>query len=261
MLKYLMKYDLKKMLKMLVWFYAISVVLAGIARFFAIWNNVQILKIISMVFAGFTYSAVANVIINTFIHILMRFSHSFYKDESYLTHTMPVKKSSLILSKYLSSLIVIFASVVVSFLSLFVVLYSPTFVQNIKMLLESAISGFNMSSGVFVLLVVAILFAQTCALMSFAFTAIVKGNSYNQKRGVKGFLWFVLYYFVCSLTSLILAIIVTAITGDLTSLFSNQMTGSAFLSILITSLITNITYAIMFYFLCKREFAKGVNVD
>ena len=261
MLKYLMKYDLKKMLKLLKWFYVIAIVLAGISRLLSIWNNVQIIKIISMVFSGFTYSAIANILINTFIHILMRFSHSFYKDESYLTHTLPVKKDSLILSKYLSALIVIVSSVFVSFLSLFIIFYSPQFMQNLKLMLDNIVAEFNMSSAVFVILIVSVVFAQICAMISFAFTAIVKGYSYNRNRGIIGFIMFILFYFISSITTLILAIIVTAITGDLNSLFSNKMTNGAFLTVIIISIISYLSFAIIFYFLCKKEFNKGVNVD
>ena len=261
MLKNLMKYDLRAMLKILVWFYAISLVLAGITRIFDIWSDVQIVKIIGCVFAGLTYSAIATIIINTFIHILMRFSQSFFKDFSYLIHTLPVKKDELILSKYLSSIIVVFASVFVSFLSLFIMFYSPELMQNLTLMLNSAIAEFNMSSGVFVFLFILITLSQIFAYISFGFTAIVKCYSYNHKRGIRGFLWFLVYFFGCMLTTVILTIIITAITGELSNLFAETMSSSAFITTLIVSLITYILYAIAFYFICKKEFKKGVNID
>jgi len=261
MLNKLMKYDLRKIFKFLVWFYAISIVLAGISRIFGIWNDIQIIKIISSVFASLTYSAIATIFINTFIHILLRFSTSFYKDPSYLTHTLPVKKDKLILSKYLSSLIVILASVFVSFLSLFIILYSPEFIQGLTNSLNNIIAGFNIPSVLFITLIILIIFSQICAMISFGFTAIVKGYSYNHKRGIKGFSWFVLYFVASIITTLLLAVIISAISGDLSSLFSATMSNSALLIVLIVALISYLGYAIGFYFLCKKEFKKGVNVD
>jgi len=260
-LKKLLKYDLKKMFKLLVWFYAISLVLAGITRLFNIWSNIQIIQIIGSIFAGLTYSAIATIIVNTFIHILLRFSTSFYKDQSYLTHTLPVKKDLLIVSKYLSSIIVILASVLVSFLSLFIIFYSPEFMQNLKMAINGIVSGLDMSSGMFVFLIFLIIFTQMCAYISFAFTAIVKGYSYNHKRGIKGFLWFVCYYSICMFSTVVLAVIITAITGNLNNLFAETMPSDVFLTILIIALVSYILYAICFYFICKKEFEKGVNVD
>jgi len=258
MLKYLMKYDLRKMLKLLVWFYAISLALAALTRILYIWNDIQVIRIIGMVSAGFTYSAIANIVINTFIHILMRFTTSFYKDQSYLTHTLPVKKGELILSKYLSSLIVILLSVIVSFLSLFIMFYSPEFMQNLKFALDSVVAGFNMPSGLFVCLIVLIIFAQICAIISFAFTAIVKGYSYNHKRGIRGFLCF---YLLCSITTLILSVILTAITGNIDSLLANQMSSETFLTVALVALISYSCFALLFYFICRKEFKKGVNID
>lgn len=261
MLKYLMKYDLKKMLKLLAWFYAISIVLAGITRLFYIWKDIQVISIIGMVFAGFTYSAIANILVNTFVHILMRFTTSFYKDQSYLTHTLPVQKNKLIISKYLSALLVIFSSVAVSFLSLFIIFYSPEFMQSIKLALDSIVAGFNMNSGSFVFLMVLIIFSQICAMMSFAFTAIVKGYSYNHKRGIFGFLWFIGFYLSYQIITFISILIVTAITGGISTLFSSQMSSEVFLSVMIVGLISNSCFAILFYFISVKEFKKGVNVD
>lgn len=261
MLKYLMKYDLKKVLKFLIWVYAIALVLAGITRILSIWNNIQIINILSSILASMTYSAIATIFINTFIHISMRFVTSFFKDQSYLTHTLPVKKDTHILSKYLSSLIVVFLSGLVSFLSLFIMFYSPQFMQNLKFAIESMVAGLNISSGVFIFLMVFIIFSQICAMMSLAFTAIVKGYSYNHKRGIKGFLWFVVYYFACLITTFLGIVFIAALSGNIGSLFAQTMSASAFLSVMIVGVVCYISFAIIFYFYCKKQFKKGVNVD
>ncbi len=261
MLKYLMKYDLKKMLKLLVWLYPVSIALAVITRIFYVWDDIQLFKIIGAVFAGLTYSAIANVLVNTFVHILKRFSTSFYKDQSYLTHTLPVKKDELILSKYLSGLAVVFASIIVSFLSLFIIFYSPEFMRGLKLALDGVVAGFGMSGGSFVALMILIIFLEICSLISFAFTAIVKGYSYNHKRGLKGFLWFLCFYFSCSVITLISAVIVAAITGNLSGLFANKMSGGAFLCVIIVCVISYFCFAVAFYFICQKEFKMGVNVD
>ena len=159
MLVKLMKYDIKKMSKLLIIFYAITLGLAGITRLINIGKEIQSISIIGSIFAGFTYSGIANILVNTFIHIIKVFITDFYKDESYLTHTLPVNKGKLLLSKYLSSLIVVLSSVVVIFLSLFIMFYSPEFMLALKMMISATVSGFNMPSWVFVTLIVGIIFA------------------------------------------------------------------------------------------------------
>jgi len=261
MLKKLIKYDIKRMSKILIYFYACSIILAGITRLINIGKDIQIQNIIGMVFAGFTYSAIINIIVNTFVHIIRVFITNFYKDQSYLTHTLPIKKDKLLLSKYLSSLIVTFCSVLVCFLSLFIMLYSQDFMTALNTIISAVVINLNISSELFVVLIVLVIFTQVCALMSFAFTAIVKGNSYNRKRGLKGFIWFLIFYLGCMMTTLLTAVIIFAINGNISELLSEQLSQGSFITLIVIALITYIFYSISFYFVCRKEFNKGVNVD
>ena len=93
-----MKYDLKKMTKLLIYLYPITIALAGITRLINIGKDIQVISIIGSVFASLTYTLVANILVNTIIAIILSFTTSFYKDQSYLTHTLPVKKEKLLLS-------------------------------------------------------------------------------------------------------------------------------------------------------------------
>ena len=261
MLKYLMKYDLKKMTKLLIYLYPITIALAGITRLINIGKDIQVISIIGSVFASLTYTLIANVLVNTIIAIILSFTTSFYKDQSYLTHTLPVKKEKLLLSMYLSALVVIFASVVISVASLFIVLYTKEFAAGFMALINQSVVGLNMSAGGFIALLAFVIFSQICAMMSFGFTSIVKGYSYNKKRGLKGFVWFLCFYFGSMMATVLVAVISTAISGNLSNLFATTLNSITFITILVVALVMYILYAILFYFICQYEFKKGVNVD
>ena len=162
MLNKLFKYDFKRMSRILVYMYAISIALALITRLVFLGNKIQFVFIIGQILQGFTFSAIANVLVNTFVHILSAFIRNFYKDESYLTHTLPVTKTNLLTSKFLSALLVIFCSVFVCFLSLFIMFYSPEFMASIKLFIQATVANFNMSIGGFIAIIVSLLFIQTC---------------------------------------------------------------------------------------------------
>ena len=261
MITKLLKYDIKKMTRILVYMYAVSVVLAVITRLINIRDDIQAIRILGMVFAGCTYSAIGNVVVNTFVHIIDVFIKNFYKDESYLTHTLPISKNKLLASKYIASLIVIVASVAVSFVSLFIVLYSKSFIDGIKMFVEATVSGFNISIGLFITLVILLLASQICCLITMAFTAIVKANSYNSKRVIKGVLWFVGFYFAAMLLNVLTAVLYFAISGNLTELLAQVLSQKAFISIFVIVLINYVIYSVLFYIACNRIFNKGVNID
>lgn len=261
MIKKLMKYDIKNMISFLLYIYAVTLGLAVITRLINIGKNIQVVSIIGSVFASLTYSAIASILINTFVQILRVFICSFYKDESYLTHTLPVSKNKLLLSKYLSSLIVILTSVLVSFASVLIIHFTPNLMQALSKLIETAVVGFNMSAGAFVLLFVLLILSQIASMISMAFAAIVMANKYNTKRVFKGLLWFFLFYFGSMYVTLMVAVAVFAVNGNLSSLFASQMPQSAFLTILVLALVLYVLYSFIFYFIARKQFNKGVNVD
>lgn len=261
MIKKLMKYDIKKMIKILLYIYAISLILAIITRLINIGKNIQFIAIIGSFFAGFTYSAVASILINCVIHVLMTFRNGFYKDESYLTHTLPVTKNQLLNSKYLSGLLVFFTSFIVSLLSLFIVLYSDNFVQGLKLLLQSSFSNLSIPMWLVISLIAILFFAEFWFLMSISFCAIVKANTYNTKRVRRGLIWFFTYYLISVFVMFALIFLIFAITGDLQNLFAEKLSQGMFITLLISSIIEYIAFGVISYFYCKYLFNKGVNVD
>ena len=261
MLGKLMKYDIKNMSKILVWFYVITLGLAVITRLIHFGSHIQAIHILELVFQGCVYAGIGNILVNTFVHIIKNFRTSFYKDESYLIHTLPIDKNKLLLSKYLSALIVILCSIVAIVLSLFIMFYSPELITTIHTFLNTSVPGFTIPVGVVVALIVAILFAEICCLISFAFTGVIQGHQSNDKKALNSFVCFFAYYFATMICSLIIIAIVFAITGNFSLLMAEQLTQSAFITLLITGLVCYIGYTIAFFFIARHLFNKGVNVD
>ena len=52
-----------------------------------------------------------NAVINTLMRVWARTVRNVYKDEAYLTHTLPVEKSKIYLSKFIAAIITMFTSV------------------------------------------------------------------------------------------------------------------------------------------------------
>lgn len=261
MIKNLIKYDLKRMLRFLVYFYAIAIGLATIARIILIGKNIQFIYILGQVFLSLCISAIIAIVVNTFVHIIRAFIFNFYKDESYLTHTLPVTKTQLLISKMLSALIVILSSVIVCVLSVLILFYSTSLKITLIAVFENVVSGFNMSALGFICLIALVVFSQICANLCMSFSAIVKGNSYNSKRISKGLVWFAIYYLGALFVTLLLVISVFTILGKLPELFATKMMQSSFILILIIATIAYFGIAISQFFLCKKLFNKGVNID
>ncbi len=103
MLKKLLKYDLKDMYKFLSVFYILSIVFAISTRVLLGLKQTVIISIISQISMGFMFSMLASSLINTLMRNWVRFKDTLYKDESYLTHTLPVTKMQIYESKFILS--------------------------------------------------------------------------------------------------------------------------------------------------------------
>ena len=61
-----------------------------------------------------------------------RFTKNIYGDESYLTHTLPIEKKTIFISKYLTSIITMLASTAVILIVLFIAYYSKENIEWLK---------------------------------------------------------------------------------------------------------------------------------
>ena len=134
MLGKLLKYDLKDLLKSISVFYILSFIGAVLTRIFCSLTNTIIIEIIKQVCMGFMFSMLASSLINTLMRNWVRFKQTLYGDESYLTHTLPVKKSTLYLSKVLCGIITMLTSTLVIAVTILICYYSK---ENIELLKNS----------------------------------------------------------------------------------------------------------------------------
>ena len=105
MLRKLLKYDLKYMIKNMCIFYILSVFFAITTRILFEVEQSVIINIMGQISVGCMFAMLANILINAMMSCWVRFRRSLYKDESYLTHTLPVTKNQLYNSKFISTLI------------------------------------------------------------------------------------------------------------------------------------------------------------
>ena len=110
MLRKLLKYDLKSIFKVLIIFYILAMLFGVLTRVFFSFENSLMLQILGEIAQGAAISMMCSTLINNIMRMWVRFKAHFYSDESYLTHTLPVEKSTHYLSKILTTIINLFTS-------------------------------------------------------------------------------------------------------------------------------------------------------
>jgi len=160
MLGNLLKYDLKYVYKVVVIFYALSFIFSIIGRGLSFIENSLVFSVASQIVLGFATAMIVSSLINCIMRLWVRFMRNFYKDEAYLTHTLPVNKKTLYLSKVLSAIITIFTTITVMVGCLFICYYSETNIEWLKASLELAASVYDTTVINLLLLISVVLILQ-----------------------------------------------------------------------------------------------------
>ena len=263
MLKKLLKYDLKYNSKVLVVFYILSIFFSILTRIFLNIDNSLILNIIGKICSGVTISMIFNILINNIMRLWARFHNNFYKDESYLTHTLPINKSTLYLSKVLSSIISLLVSVIVIGISLFIAYYSKENMEIVKSILLPVAKIYESSMLKILIAFLLILFLEFINILECGYTGIILGH--KMPNGKTGFS--ILYgfgvYSVLQVFVLISLFIVALFNKDFMNLFfTNEIINLDMIKLIIylTMIIYTVTF-IIGHIVNIKLFKKGVNVD
>ena len=135
MLGKLLKYDFKYIVKFLAIFYGLATFFAILTKVFLNIENSLVFEIIGSVCQGAMISMMFSIVVNNLMRMWVRFKHNLYGDESYLTHTLPVKKTDIYLSKILCSVITLCVSIMVVVANLFIAYYSKGNLESLKNIL------------------------------------------------------------------------------------------------------------------------------
>lgn len=261
MLSKLLRNDLRKNMR---WFWILlvgTIVVAGITRGCKeLGQNLAFFKVLGIFFDSIFYALAVNTLVQPFIRNFTNYSKSLYGDESYLTHTLPVSKSQIINSKFITAIIEMllgFISVVISLLIMFA---SPTMWTTLEMLLSFLITG-EFSVVVVLTLFVLLVVVEFLMFNSIIYFSIIMGYKSREKKVLKSFLFTALMAFASMMVLSIIMIIVLVINGVDLSSSTLVLTNTGFLSIVLTGIIVYSIISVLFYFLSKKEFNKGVNVD
>jgi len=271
MLKKLMKYDLIWINKILVIYYALGIFFAVASRLLDSVQNSVFFSVLGKICSGTTIAMIINAVVNGIIRSWVRFNNNIYKDESYLTHTLPVTKHEIYLSKVLSAIITIFIAVLLA-----VICYYIAFMKvapNEKYSLRNFFDMFlNLNNPYTILryLVFLTLFLEIIIFVLVGYFGVIMGNRHNNKKLLKTFIYGFVGYIICSIIVLgailiagIFDIEIRLFLFDKNTLYREYVDNSYWIlvRIIIICVISYLIEIIGIYLLNYRYFKKGVNVD
>lgn len=257
MLKKLLKYDLKWCYKALTIFYILSIIFAILTRVFINIDGRILFTIIGKIMQGITITLLINILINNILRIWARVIKNFYSDEAYLTHTLPIKKETLFLSKVLTTIITLLTSTIVIIISLLICYYSK---ENIE-ILKNILNQINISN-ITIISTILIFYLEILFIILSGITAIILGYKQNNNKLLKSVLFGLIIYFIMQTLILVIIFIIGLFNKEIMDLFkTNNITPNLLKQMLSLSTIIYIIYNIILYIIGNNTFKKGVNID
>ncbi len=264
MLIKLLKYDLKYMIKNMAIFYILSIFFAITTRILFNMDKSVIINIISGISTGCMFSMIANILINTMMRSWVRFKDSLYKDESYLTHTLPVTKNELYNSKFIQTLIFFFIGFIIILISLFIAYYSKDNWLAITNYIKTITIGLNMSTLFFVIMAIIIIFLEVFNAIQCGFLGIILGHKENNsKLGYSVLFGFVIYLIAQGLV-LALVYIYGLFDSTVMELFKTATINidvNAFKTLSVVSAVLYIIIIFSMSIVGKKLLNNGVNIE
>ena len=263
MLGKLLKHDLKWVYKLIIVFYCLAFIFSVIGRALGTIENSLVFEIVSQIAFGTAISMMVSSLINTLMRSWVRFVRNVYKDEAYLTHTLPVKKEEIFASKVITGVVSIFTSMVVIIVCLFICYYSEANMEALKGLLEIAASTYNTTVLNLLLLVAIVIFLEIVYALLIGYVGIILGHKSNKNRMARSIvIGFILYLVLQALTLGFIAIY-GLFKPDVMNLLNTTdiVNIEAIKSVMYAGIGIYVLYIISLYFFGKRELNKGVNVE
>lgn len=262
MLKKLLKYDLEWCYKPLLVFYILAIFFSIIVRIVESFEQSLIVLIIDKICCGVVIAMIVNILINCFMRNWARFVRNIYKDESYLTHTLPVSKNKIYLSKILTAIITLLTSFIVIIVCLAISCLNEDTWIILKQSLEQSAIYFNSSVFSFIFVMIITIFFEFLFMMMCGILGIIIGHKSNNLKIVKSILIGFVIYMILSSMSIGVLFIAGLLNSDIMSLFNNiKVSSNALKSMMLVGTLVYGIYNLGIYFIGNKLLNKGVNVD
>ena len=262
MLKKLLKYDLKYCFKPLSIFYILAIIFSIVCRIIEGLNKSLVVVIIDKICSGIVIAMIVNIIINTFMRNWVRFITNVYKDESYLTHTLPVSKKQIFLSKFLSITITLLTSFLVIIGCLAIVLLNKDTWLILKQSLEASSVIFNGSVSSLVIVLIITIFFQFLTIAMSGILGIILGYKSNNYKTLKSIIFGIIIYILLSLISLGILYVTGLINPEFMNIFKSiNINSSTLKNMLLVIVGIYVIYNILIYVIGNKLLNDGVNVD
>ncbi|MBO4245432.1 MAG: hypothetical protein J5892_01675 [Bacilli bacterium] len=261
MLGKLLKYDFKWINKIMYVYFILLALISIAVKIVESLDQTIFLVIVDKALSSMFIGCAASTIVTCLIRIWVRFINNIYKDESYLTHTLPVTKNQIFNAKIIASILsILMSGVVVAICFAFIYLNSST-IDALKIRYQSLVDIYNSVFAIFFIIgLVLLVVFESIYIMISGILGIVIGHRFNNGKIIASIGIGIGCYSLLSTMSLV-------IIGIISNVIDYDIIGNGFptmnyvTAVGLSSILIYLVYDIVYYFIAKKLLNKGVNVD
>ena len=261
MLGKLLKYDFKWINKIMYVYFILLALISVAVKIVESLDQTIFLVIVDKALSSMFIGCAASTIVTCLIRIWVRFINNIYKDESYLTHTLPVTKNQIFNAKMIASILsILMSGLVVAICFAFIYLNSST-IDALKIRYQSLVDVYNSVFAIFFIIgLVLLVIFESIYIMISGILGIVIGHRFNNGKIIASIGIGIGCYSLLSTMSLV-------IIGIISNVIDYDIIGNGFptmnyvTAVGLSSILIYLIYDIVYYFIAKKILNKGVNVD
>ena len=262
MLKKLLKYDLKWCYKVLGVFYILSIFFSILARIFGSMEKTLMVTIVNNILLGILITMIVNILINSLMRNWVRFRTNIYGDESYLTHTLPVSRNKIYLSKIITGILVLITSFIVILISLAIAYLNEDTGIILKNIMERQSILFNCSVNTLVMVMILTIFFEILFMYMSGILGMIIGHKSNNLKIVKTISIGILVYMIFSSMSVGILYVVGFLNPEIMAIFNtSNVSSNSLKQTMIVGIVIYFVYNLVIYFYGNKILNKGVNID
>lgn len=258
MLSKLLKYDFEIQAKSLIPYYLVTILTAVLTRILGVFKDITFIKIIGTPIRILFILLLIGIIFYTFFVTIKYFYKNFFKDEGYLTHTLPVTKNALLLSKALTSTIYFILSLAVLVLSLLIAISN---VDKFFDLFNNILITYNINVTNFYLFSIAFIILSYISYLTLFYISLALGSISNNNKILYSIIWGIVVYLIIQVISTIGLGILLLIDPNIININSPTIMIDSIGKILFTSLIISIICTLGCYIITKIILDKKLNLE
>lgn len=257
-----MKYDIKYLNKLILPYYLILFGLGAIVRVLGmIGKHNSIVKITSSLVSGIFYIAIAMVLVYTLVILLKRFYDNTYKDEGYLTHTLPVKRGYFLDSKAIVSIIYVVLGMASMVGSWMIGKYSPEGIDFIKGLLSEVEKGLGYEGWKIIAYLIVIILVTFYSYLFMIMAGMSIGQSFQDKRVLWSVVFSVVLYYISQIVSTVFMLVFSFGVMDMNSLLKADANPTGYVNYSIAiGLGLSLVFTVVYYVIARWNLKRKLNL-